>query len=130
MSSGLRLIRFRDSKTNPLQEFLQSTPYVQCRSLVNPRKLEHGCRMINARIPFLLYLKGIRTIMFQLSGFYYVGSQIEGSTSGSQSFRVQGFGDLLLRSFWGFWALAVFGQPHKFKTMKPETLNPTLNHKL
>ena len=57
MSSGLRLIRFRDSKTNPLQEFLQGTPYVQCRSIVNPRKLEHGCRMINARISLYFTLK-------------------------------------------------------------------------
>ena len=36
---------------------------------MNPRKLEHGFRMISARIPFI-YLKGIRTIMCQLFGFY------------------------------------------------------------
>ena len=34
---------------------------------MNPRKLEHGLRMISARIPF--YLKGMRIMMFQLSSF-------------------------------------------------------------
>ena len=36
-------------------------------SIVNPRKLEHGFGMISASI---VYLKGMRIIMFQLSGFY------------------------------------------------------------
>ena len=35
--------------------------------IVNPRKLGHGFRMISA----ILYLKGRRRMMFQLSGFYY-----------------------------------------------------------
>ena len=37
---------------------------------MNPQKLEHGFRRIGARIP-ILYLKGMRVLMFQLSGFYY-----------------------------------------------------------
>ena len=37
--------------------------------IVNPRKLEHGFRMISARFP-LLYLQGMGIMMFQLSGFY------------------------------------------------------------
>ena len=36
----------------------------------NPRKLEHGFRMIHAGIPYIFYLKGMRIMMFQLSGFY------------------------------------------------------------
>ena len=39
----------------------------------NPRKLEHGFRMIRARIPPcnpVLYLKAMRIMMFQLSGYY------------------------------------------------------------
>ena len=44
------------------------------RVIVNPRKLEHGFRMMGARIPstYLLYLKGMRIRMFQLFGFYYI----------------------------------------------------------
>ena len=42
---------------------------------VNPRKLEHGFRRICARIP-ILYLKGMRILMFQLSGFYYKSSAL------------------------------------------------------
>ena len=40
------------------------------KTTVDPRKLEHGLRRISARIP-ILYLKGMRIMMFQLSGFYY-----------------------------------------------------------
>ena len=36
--------------------------------MAKPRKLEHGLRMISAGIP-MLYLKGMRIMMFQLSGF-------------------------------------------------------------
>ena len=37
---------------------------------MNSRKLEHRFRMIHAGIPFtLLYFKGMRLMMFQLSGF-------------------------------------------------------------
>ena len=36
---------------------------------MNPRKLEHGFRMISAGIP-LLYLESRRLVVFQLSGFY------------------------------------------------------------
>ena len=38
-------------------------------SIVNPRKLEHRSRTIHAGIP-ILYFKGMRLMMFQLSGFY------------------------------------------------------------
>ena len=41
------------------------------RCTVDPRKLEHGFRRLCARIPNILYLKGMRILMFQLSGFYY-----------------------------------------------------------
>ena len=41
------------------------------RYIVNPRKLEHGFRTINAGIPYTLPYKGMRAIMFQLSGFYF-----------------------------------------------------------
>ena len=37
---------------------------------VEARKLEHGFRRISARI-LILYLKGMRMMMFQLSGYYY-----------------------------------------------------------
>ena len=37
---------------------------------VNPRKLEHGFRRSSARIP-ILYVKGMRIMMFQLSGFCF-----------------------------------------------------------
>ena len=40
---------------------------------MNPRKLEHGFRMISAGIP-ILHLNGMRNMMFQLSGFYYKGN--------------------------------------------------------
>ena len=36
---------------------------------VNPRKLEHGFRMIHGGFP-ILYFKSMRLMMFQLSGFY------------------------------------------------------------
>ena len=54
--------------------------------IVNPRKLEHGFRMINAGIP-ILYLKGMRAIIFQLSGFYYINSII-GFTIGTYKKRL------------------------------------------
>ena len=38
--------------------------------IVDLRKLEHGFRRISARIPYN-FLKGMRRMMFQLSGFYY-----------------------------------------------------------
>ena len=37
-----------------------------CGPRVNPRKVEHGFRRIRARIPYILYLKGMRVRMFQL----------------------------------------------------------------
>ena len=37
---------------------------------VEDRKLEHGFRRIHAVIPYTLYFKGMRLMMFQLSGFY------------------------------------------------------------
>ena len=37
---------------------------------MNPRKLEHRIRMIHAGIAYILYFKGMRQMMFQLSGFY------------------------------------------------------------
>ena len=37
--------------------------------IVEARKLEHGFRRIRARI-LTIYLKGMRRMMFQLSGFY------------------------------------------------------------
>ena len=37
---------------------------------MKPGKLEHGFWRINAEIPIILYLKGMRILMFQLSGFY------------------------------------------------------------
>ena len=40
---------------------------------MNPRKLEHQFRMIHAGIP-LLYFKGMRLMMFQLSSFYCRGT--------------------------------------------------------
>ena len=39
--------------------------------IVEARKLEHGFRRISAKGSLILYLKGIRIMMFQLSGFYY-----------------------------------------------------------
>ena len=46
----------------------------------NPRKLEHGFRRIRARIPYFTLIKGMRRMMFQLSGFYYRlnGSAVDG----------------------------------------------------
>ena len=41
--------------------------------MVVARKLEHGFRRIRARIP-ILYLKAMRIMMFQLSGYYYTSS--------------------------------------------------------
>ena len=38
--------------------------------IVNPRKLEHGFRMIIAGIHYT-YLNGMRIMMFHLSGFYF-----------------------------------------------------------
>ena len=67
------------------------------RCTVDPRKLEHGFRRLCARIPNILYLKGMRILMFQLSGFYYksnvLGSSREpwrGQDSGYKFCRVQG----------------------------------------
>ena len=39
--------------------------------VVEAGKLERGFRQISARIPYA-YLKGMRIVMFQLSGFYYM----------------------------------------------------------
>ena len=50
----------------------------------NPRKLEHGFRRIGARI------KGMRTMMFQLSGFYCTGLGFRGFGIRALGFR--GFG--------------------------------------
>ena len=42
------------------------------RLTANLRKLEHGFRMISARIPHTLpFSKGRRVRMFQLPGFYF-----------------------------------------------------------
>ena len=45
---------------------------------MNPRKLEHGFRRISARIPLYLTLRGMRIMMFQLSGFYCIGIEALG----------------------------------------------------
>ena len=48
--------------------------------IANPRKLEHGFWRFRA----ILYLiKGMRRMMFQLSGFYYKGSCKDDQISGS-----------------------------------------------
>ena len=46
-------------------------PVMTVTIIVNPRKLEHGFRKISARIPYKIFLKGMRRMMFKLSGFYY-----------------------------------------------------------
>ena len=51
---------------------------LQCLKLgrftANVRKLEHGFRMIGARLGSLIvYLQDMRVIMFQLFGYYYKG---------------------------------------------------------
>ena len=40
--------------------------------IVEARKLEHSFRRTGARISLILYLKGMRIMMSQLSGFYYM----------------------------------------------------------
>ena len=57
---------------------------------VEARKLEHGFRRISARIP-ILYLKGLRIMMFQLSGFYCRAFRVCGLGVGWV--EVWGFGD-------------------------------------
>ena len=49
----------------------QRYPLVLQGFTMKPRELEHGFRMITARIPYILYLKGTRIMMFQLSGLYF-----------------------------------------------------------
>ena len=45
---------------------------------MKPRKLEHGFRRIRARI-LIIYLKGMRRMMFQLSASTIKGSILEGA---------------------------------------------------
>ena len=54
---------------------------------VDPRKLEHGLRRISARIPYTLP-KGMRIMMFQLSGFYYTSMNVAIATSKFWDFLV------------------------------------------
>ena len=66
-----------DSKPDELATKSEAKPYPSIGTVggytihntVNPRKLEHGFRMILTGIP-ILGLKGMRIMMFQLSGFY------------------------------------------------------------
>ena len=56
----------------------------------NPRKLEHGFRGFMLGFP-ILYFKGMRLMMFQLSGFYYrvfVGVEGLGQVGAGIEFRV------------------------------------------
>ena len=44
---------------------------------MNPRKLEHGVRMIRAVIPYTLLFQSMRITRFQLTGWYHRAIDLE-----------------------------------------------------